>query len=167
MRHLGLVVLSTALAAANAWPASAQLFGEPPPRTILLSPGWHLSGPPVRSSSGLHLAVRNDAGVMQDMTVLPNGSVTFAPHPDVAKPARPHKAKPTASIKRVPGLAQPGPASTSAAPTKVTSTAATADAPPARPAPVQPERSLAPPASTQPAPSGPGFAHGVPINPLD
>ena len=167
MRHLGLVVLSTALAAAGAVPASAQLFGEPPPRTILLSPGWHLSGPPVRSSSGLHLAVRNDAGVMQDMTVLPNGSVTFAPHPNVAKPARPHKAKPTASIKRVPGLAQPGPAAMPAEPSKVTAAAAPLGAPPMRPSPIQLERSVAPPAAALPAPTGPGFAHGVPINPLD
>ena len=169
VRHRRLLILSSILMAALvAAPASAQLFGEPPPRTIVLSPGWHLNGPPVRSEGGLHLAVRNDAGVMQDMTVLPNGAVTFAPHPGPAKTARPRKPKPAAaSIKHVPSLdrpASPAPAAqgTPAGPENVTAAAAAA------PEPVPAPRERPRPAATpQPAPTGPGFAHGVPINPLD
>jgi hypothetical protein len=172
--RLPLIAVSVALATASG-SAHAQLFQNPEQRTILLSPGWHLSGPPVRSATGLRFAVRSDAGVMKDMTVLPNGAVTFSGNGAAsarrAGGPRQHaapKLPKAVATRRVEHPAGAAPTDTAATPAReaIGVSAQASAAPLPVPQPTKAVRALPAP---QPAPpqTGPGFAHGVPINPLD
>jgi hypothetical protein len=184
MRRCLTTLTALCFATALASPASAQLYRVPSQRTIVLSPGWHLAGPPVRSARGLRFAVRSDAGVMKDMTVLPNGAITFSDQEPRTKAARPHAARkqrpappPRISSEAKATDASPKPADERPTPAaaagdpgssghKAEARTASVSAAAALPDPVPAPR---PAPAPKPAPvrKGPGFAHGVPINPLD
>jgi hypothetical protein len=164
-----LTILAIVCVAVSSVPAAAQLFQNPTQRTIVLSPGWHLSGPPVRSAEGLRFAVRSDAGVMRDMTVLPNGAITFSPNDRKTRPAPSQERRKARTVARPLPDRTPGQADD--APKKVTAKLdGAAPAPSAAVSSAPPD--AAPPRASAPVPvaapkTGPGYAHGVPINPLD
>jgi hypothetical protein len=142
-------------------------------RTIVLNPGWHLSGPPTRTRDALHLAVRNDAGVEREVRVRADGSISFAPMPNAAgRAAEPSRraAKPPERRVKTAALPLPRPR-----PADLGSTAdaqsATIEGASMKLEPESRTTSASAPQqrATQPPPvmEGPGFAHGVPINPLE
>ncbi len=180
---LSLTVLATVFQGPD--PAKAQFFQFGAPQqintargAIQLAPGWHVATTPVRAGQGYRVAVRSDYGEQRNMFIGANGSlaVESAPRPTMMRaPSRPltkiergpkkvdaQKPKTKVAVIRAPSKPQtpppaPGqdikPASIAAPAQK--SNAPTNDASPKWQGP------------DQTGPQSPGFAHGVPINPLD
>ncbi len=191
--RLSIIVGFSALATTVIWPgdegAQAQFFsGFGAPQqintargAIQLAPGWHVATTPVRTGQGYRVAVRSDYGEQRNMFIGANGAlaVESAPRSGMMRaPSRPlpkierqsrkveaQKPKVKVAIMRAPGKPQAAPhmASQDIKPAALSSP----EAKRASPAPASIDAS---PKAQPPTPSGPqapGFAHGVPINPLD
>ena len=149
---------------------------------IQLAPGWHVARTPVRTSQGYRLAVRSETGEQRNMLIGNNGALAVerAPRPEVMRaPARPmpkierpqrkveaQKPKVKLAVVRAPAKPQAAPA----APRQdIKPAAVSAPAPgrTSRPTPVSIDAGPKAQAPTPSGPQAPGFAHGVPINPLD
>ena len=187
-----LIATLTGLATAMVWPTShaqAQFFfGFGAPQqiqtsrgAIQLAPGWHVTTTPVRTSHGYRLAVRSETGEQRQMLIGANGSLSYsrAPEPRPMRPDTP-VLRPVERAARTPEKKQPAVKLANVPPrmkqqiTPITPAAPKAEkaAPPSAPPLTQVRAS--PPKDTKPAmpdtpsaPQAPGFAHGVPINPLD
>ena len=191
--RLPIIAVYSALATIAPWPgdrgAQAQFFpGFGAPQqintargAIQLAPGWHVATTPVRAGQGYRVAVRSEYGEQRNMFIGANGAlaVESAPRPGMMRaPSRPmpkierqprkveaQKPKVKLAIMRAPGKPQAAPTmrSQNIKPAVVSQPEAKAVAP----APASIDAS---PKAQAPTPSGrqaPGFAHGVPINPLD
>ncbi len=183
--RLPIFVLSSALATAAIWPtdtgAQAQFFsGFGAPQqintargAIQLAPGWHVATTPVRTGQGYRVAVRSDYGEQRNMLIGANGAlaVESAPRSGMMRaPSRPmprierqprkieaQKPKVKLATMRAPNKPQAAPAMQPQ--TMTPAFVARPDAKGAAPTPVSIDAS--------PKAQAPGFAHGVPINPLD
>ena len=191
--RLNIIALFSALASLAPWPgekgAQAQFFpGFGAPQQIStargavqLAPGWHVATTPVRTGQGYRVAVRSDYGEQRNMLIGANGALTvesaprsgmmrapFPPLPKIQrspKKADAQKSKTKLAIMRAP--AKPQTPSTLQSPTINPAVASDADV--NRPM-LAPATKDAGPKAQAPTPSAlqaPGFAHGVPINPLD
>ena len=185
--RLPIFILASALATATG--AQAQFFpgfGAPQQIStargaIQLAPGWHVATTPVRTGQGYRVAVRSDYGEQRNMLIGANGALAVenAPRPGMMRaPSRPmpkierqprkveaQKTKVKLAVMRAPNKPQASPAmqSQSINPAFVVR-------PEAKGATPTPASIDAGPKAQAPTPSGPqapGFAHGVPINPLD
>ena len=191
--HSRLAVISALIAFAAVFPgadrAQAQFFpGFGAPQqintargAIQLAPGWRLATTPVRAGQGYRVAVRSEYGEQRNMFIGADGAlaVESAPRPGVMRaPARPltksdraprkadaQKPKINVAVIRAPGKPQGGPAA-----------AGSGASPASMAAPAQDSRAPTPQTNdASPKARGgdlmrsqaPGFAHGVPINPLD
>ncbi len=143
---------------------------------IQLAPGWHVANAPVRTNGGYRVAVRSETGEQRNMLIGANGALAITrpsepramraparPLPQASRPAEPKKPKVALAV---------APAAPKAPATKRTPAIQPASAPSES---VKPQPRATTPDDTQqkarpPAPldaQAPGFAHGVPINPLD
>ena len=160
-------------------PAQAQFFfGFGAPQQIQtargavqLAPGWHVATTPVRTQGGYRVAVRSDTGEQRQMLIGANGALSYSRAPDprpLQRATRPHDRKQTGvRLANIPPRTKqaitPDP---HVAPRVEKATA------PSAPSPTE-LRALPPKPAQTPlpyVPSGPqtpGYAHGVPINPLD
>ena len=140
--------------------------GPPARRTIFLAQGWHVAAPPTRTSEGLRIAVRSESGELRDMLIGADGSVALRDaNPALAGP-RPQRSIVHAKPKPKPKIAVLRPAQVPPHRPAGSVASQVDDLPvgttPATPATVKP----APPAPVGTS-EGAGYAHGVPINPLD
>ena len=140
--------------------------GPPASRTIFLAQGWHVAAPPTRTSEGLRIAVRSESGELRDMLIGADGSVALRGVNSAPPGPRPQRAIIHAKPKPKPKIAILHPAWISPQ-RPASSVASQADDLPVGTTP-------APSATVKPAPPAPvgtgegaGYAHGVPINPLD
>ncbi len=184
-----LIAALTGLATSIVWPtdrAQAQFFfGFGAPQqiqtsrgAIQLAPGWHVATTPVRTNHGYRLAVRSETGEQRQMLIGANGALSYSRAPD----SRPMRVDPPAlrSMERAARSSerkQPAFKLANVPPRmkqQITPTSPKAEKtdPPSAPPPTQVRAS--PPKDAKPAipdtpsgPQAPGYAHGVPINPLD
>ena len=182
----------TALTAAMVLPvgaAQAQFFfgfGAPQPiqtarGAVQLAPGWHVATAPVRTQRGYRVAVRSETGEQRQMLIGTNGALSYSRAPDPRPPRiEPPTLRPMERVARAPERPHPRIKLANIPPRmKLAVTPAPRVAPrvekasaPSAPPPTQ-IRAL-PPKAAQPqlpatpsGPQAPGYAHGVPINPLD
>jgi len=187
-----LIATTVGLAAAVVWPiapAQAQFFfGFGAPQQIQtsrgavqLAPGWHVATTPVRTQGGYRVAVRSDTGEQRQMLIGANGALSYSRAPD-PRPLRadPPALRPMERATRHHDKKQTGVRLANIPPRmKQAITPAPQMAPkvekaaaPSAPSPKE-LRALPPKAAAQPLPNtpsgsqSPGYAHGVPINPLD
>ena len=184
----------TGLACATACPfvnaAHAQFFpGFGAPQqiqtargAIQLAPGWHVANSPVRTSGGYRVAVRSETGEQRNMLIGVNGALAIT-RPDEPRAARaparplPQLARPTRHIEpKKPRVAMAAihPAPRMPAPVTIkrsrTLQPASLSSEAAKPEARAPLSKDTPPKWQTPTPldpQAPGYAHGVPINPLD
>jgi hypothetical protein len=191
--RLSIIAVFSALASTIPWPgdegAQAQFFpGFGAPQqintargAIQLAPGWHVATTPVRAGQGYRVAVRSEYGEQRNMFIGANGAlaVESAPRPGMMRaPSRPmpkierqsrkietQKSKVKLAVMRAPGKPQAAPhmGSQDIKPAAVSRSEAKG----VSPAPVSIDASPKAQAPTPSGPQAPGFAHGVPINPLD
>jgi hypothetical protein len=173
------------------WPlgaAQAQFFsGFGAPQQIQtsrgalqLAPGWHVATTPVRTQGGYRVAVRSETGEQRQVLIGANGALSYSRAPDprplrAAPPAlRPmeratrnaQRKQPTVKLAHIPPrMRQAITPAQQGAPRVEKATA------PSAPSPKQlqalPPKAATPMPHTPSGPQPPGFAHGVPINPLD
>ena len=191
--RLPIIVGFSALATTVIWPGDegpqAQFFpGFGAPQqintargAIQLAPGWHVATTPVRAGQGYRVAVRSDFGEQRNMLIGVNGALAVEtaprsgmmrapsrPLPKIERPPRKVEAqrpKVKLAIMRAPGKPQAAPhmGSQDIKPAAVSYPEAKGASP--APASIDAGPKAQPP--TPYGPQAPGFAHGVPINPLD
>ncbi len=190
--RLSITAAVTALAIVTPWSgddvARAQFFpgfGAPqqintPRGAFQLAPGWRVATTPIRTSQGYRVAVRSDAGEQRNMLIGNNGALAVGrayeptaarPRPRASQfieraPRRVEAPKPKVKFAAIRPASKPtiaAPAHPKAAPANFISR----PSPTAQPTPLPKDTSpkLQPP--TPIGPQAPGYAHGVPINPLD
>ena len=186
--RLSIIHVLTAVAAVSFGADCAQAqffpgFGAPQQQintargAIQLAPGWRVATTPVRTGQGYRVAVRSDFGEERSMFIGANGSLAVEPRAGAMRaPSRP-----LTKIERAPRQGEARPRTKVAvirAPAKPSSAAASPlrDAKPAS-ADAAIQNIKTPPPTNDAAqkwqapdpvgPQAPGFAHGVPINPLD
>ena len=188
--RLSIIAALTALACVWGPPgAQAQFFpGFGAPQqintargAIQLAPGWHVATTPVRTGQGYRVAVRSEYGEQRNMIIGAKGALAVEsapragamrapsrPMPKIERPQRKaeaQKPKMKLAVVRAPAKPQAAPSAghQDVKPAALSAPAQKIDAP----APVSNDAGLK---KHEPDPSGsqaPGFAHGVPINPLD
>lgn len=180
-----LAMMALAWALPGAGRAQAQyfpFFGAPQQintarGSIQLAPGWHVATTPVRAGQGYRVAVRSDYGEQRNMFIGANGALAVENGPRAAAPRGPSRpltkieaprqvdAKPKTKVAviRAPGKPSGATAASGAKPAPIAVSA------PAPRSPASPSNDAAPKAQAPDpmGPQAPGFAHGVPINPLD
>ena len=192
--RLPIIVGFSALATTVIWPgdegAQAQFFpGFGAPQqintargAIQLAPGWHVATTPVRAGQGYRVAVRSDFGEQRNMLIGVNGALAIT-RPDEPRAARaparplPQLARPTRHIEpKKPRIAMaaihpaprtPAPTTTKRSPTLQPASLSSEAAKPEARAPLSKDTTPKWQAPTPLDPQAPGYAHGVPINPLD
>ena len=183
-----LATLAIVMASPGGSVAHAQFFNffSPPqqvntPRgSIQLAPGWRAATPPIRTTQGYRVAVRSEAGEQRNMVIGPYGAFDLGrAYPPrlpqaTARPAPPHELrtrkpeppKPKIKVAALRPFAKPP--ATTARHTKAEPAAYSIA--PAKPMPPRPQSTDPDQKSQSITPIGPqepGYAHGVPINPLD
>ncbi len=141
---------------------------------IQLAPGWHVATTPVRAGQGYRVAVRSDYGEQRNMFIGANGALSVenaqrAPSRPLMKIERSQrkveaqKPKTKVAVIRSPGKPQGSPVASpqNVKPVSVPAQQSNVTKPLLNDA----SRKWQAPDSS--APQAPGFAHGVPINPLD
>jgi hypothetical protein len=187
-----LFALRTGLTAIMLWPvgsAQAQFFfGFGAPQqiqtargTVQLAPGWHVATTPVRTQGGYRVAVRSETGEQRQMLIGANGALSYNRAPD-PRPLRvaPPALRPMERSTRNPDRKQTGVRLANIPPRmKQALTPGPHMAPrvekaaaPSAPGPTElralpPKAAQTPLPQTPSGPQSPGYAHGVPINPLD
>jgi hypothetical protein len=160
-------------------PAQAQFFfGFGAPQQIQtargavqLAPGWHVATTPVRTQGGYRVAVRSETGEQRQMIIGANGALSYsrAPDPRPLQRATRHNDRKPAGVRLAnipPRMKQAITPGQPMAP-RIEKAAA-----PSAPSPTQlratpPKAVQTPLPQTPSGPQSPGYAHGVPINPLD
>ena len=187
-----LIAVLTGLTAAAVLPfgaAQAQFFsGFGAPQQIQtargavqLAPGWHVATTPVRTQGGYRVAVRSETGEQRQMLIGNNGALSYSRATD-PRPMRadPSGLRPVERATRHPDRKQTGvrlaniPPRMKQAITPAPQMAPKAEktAAPSAPSPTElrampPKAAPAPNPNTSSGAQSPGYAHGVPINPLD
>ena len=145
---------------------------------IQLAPGWRVANAPVRTSGGYRVAVRSETGEQRNMLIGANGALA------ITRPYEPRAmrapARPIPQLQRPTHAAEPKKPKVARVAPRAPAAPATKRTPEIQPAStssdsVKPQPRATAPNDLQqkartPAPldvQAPGFAHGVPINPLD
>jgi hypothetical protein len=187
-----LIATTVGLAAAVVWPiapAQAQFFfGFGAPQQIQtargpvqLAPGWHVATTPVRTQGGYRVAVRSETGEQRQMIIGANGALSYSRAPDprplrveppnlrsLQRATRPHDRKPAGvRLANIPPRMKQAITPGQPMAPRIEKAAA-----PSAPSPTQlratpPKAVQTPLPQTPSGPQSPGYAHGVPINPLD
>ena len=189
--RLSIIAAFSTLASAAIWPADRgaqaqffQGFGAPQQintarGAIQLAPGWHVATTPVRTGQGYRVAVRSDYGEQRNMLITNNGAIAVESAPSAGMMRAPSRTMPKIERQHDKVDAQKSkqklvdiraPNKPEAAPTQRSQTIepaviSTPEAP--RTGPVSFDASPKAQAPKPFGPQAPGFAHGVPINPLD
>ena len=187
-----LIATTVGLAAALVWPiapAQAQFFfGFGAPQQIQtargpvqLAPGWHVATTPVRTQSGYRVAVRSDTGEQRQMLIGANGALSYSRAPDprplrveppnlrsLQRATRPHDRKPAGvRLANIPPRMKQAITPGQPMAPRIEKAAAPSAPGPTELRALPPKAAQTPLPQTPSGPQSPGYAHGVPINPLD
>jgi len=187
-----LIAALTALTAATVLPvgpAQAQFFfGFGAPQQIQtargavqLAPGWHVATMPVRTQRGYRVALRSETGEQRQMLIGTNGALSYSRAPDprplrVEPPALrpmeraarpPERQQPRIKLANIPPKMKQAITPAPRAAPRVEKAAAPSARPPTQIEALPPKAAQPQLPNTPSGPQAPGYAHGVPINPLD